>query len=102
LAFCGLLILLAVVLTALLGEVLAPRSPVAQQIRLRLKPPGFVDARSGQTLWLGTDHLGRDIFSRIIYGSRISLVVSLPAVAISAAISLAWTAGGVLVVGARA
>jgi peptide/nickel transport system permease protein len=89
LACCGLLILVAVVLMALLADALAPRSPVAQQIRLRLKPPGFVDARSGQTLWLGTDHLGRDICSRIIYGSRISLFVSLPAVALSAAIGLA-------------
>ena len=80
LACGGLLILLAVVLMALFAEALAPRSPVVQQIRLRLKPPGFVDARSGQTLWLGTDHLGRDICSRIIYGSRISLVVSLPPV----------------------
>jgi peptide/nickel transport system permease protein len=88
LAFCGLLILMAVVLMALLADAFVPRSPVAQQIRLRLKPPGFVDARSGQTLWLGTDHLGRDIFSRLIYGSRISLIVSLPAVAISAAIGL--------------
>ena len=50
----------------------------------RLKPPGFVDMRSGRTMWLGTDHLGRDILSRIIYGSRISLVVSLPAVILSA------------------
>jgi peptide/nickel transport system permease protein len=88
LACGGLLILLAVVLMALFAEALAPRSPVVQQIRLRLKPPGFVDARSGQTLWLGTDHLGRDICSRIIYGSRISLVVSLPAVATSAIIGL--------------
>ena len=77
LACGGLLILLTVILTALCAEVVAPRSPVAQQIRLRLKPPGFVDTRSGQILWLGSDHLGRDIFSRLIYGSRISLVVSL-------------------------
>jgi peptide/nickel transport system permease protein len=88
LAFCGLLILFTVTLMALFAAVVAPRSPVTQQLRLRLKPPGFVDTRSGQILWLGTDHLGRDILSRIIYGSRISLVVSLPAVALSAAIGL--------------
>jgi peptide/nickel transport system permease protein len=88
LALLGLAILLAVVILAVFAERLVPRSPVALQIPLRLKPPGFVDPRSGRTLWLGTDHLGRDIFSRIIYGSRISLMVSLPAVAISAAIGL--------------
>jgi peptide/nickel transport system permease protein len=88
LALLGLIIILAVVVLAVLAERLAPRSPVALQIPLRLKPPGFVDARSGQTMWLGTDHLGRDILSRIIYGSRISLMVSLPAVAISATIGL--------------
>ena len=76
LALLGLAILLAVVILAVLAERFAPRSPVALQIPLRLKPPGFVDPRSGQTLWLGTDHLGRDMFSRIIYGSRISLAVS--------------------------
>ena len=86
LAVLGLVIIVAVVALSLLAESLAPRSPVALRIALRLKPPGFVDPRSGQTMWLGTDHLGRDILSRIIYGSRISLMVSLPAVAISAAI----------------
>jgi peptide/nickel transport system permease protein len=88
LALCGLAMLLAVVGVAGLADAVAPRSPVAQQILLRLKPPGFVDPRSGQTLWLGTDHLGRDILSRVIYGSRVSLLVSLPAVAISATIGL--------------
>jgi peptide/nickel transport system permease protein len=88
LALLGLVIILAVLALALLAESLAPRSPVALQIALRLKPPGFVDPRSGRTMWLGTDHLGRDILSRIIYGSRISLMVSLPAVAMSAAIGL--------------
>jgi peptide/nickel transport system permease protein len=86
LALLGLVIIVAVVALSLLAESLAPRSPVALRIALRLKPPGFVDPRSGQTMWLGTDHLGRDILSRIIYGSRVSLMVSLPAVAISAAI----------------
>jgi peptide/nickel transport system permease protein len=88
LALLGLVIILAVLALAVLAESLAPRSPVALQIALRLKPPGFVDPRSGRTMWLGTDHLGRDILSRIIYGSRISLMVSLPAVAMSAAIGL--------------
>jgi peptide/nickel transport system permease protein len=85
-ALLGLVIILAVAALSLLAESLAPRSPVALRIALRLKPPGFVDPRSGQIMWLGTDHLGRDILSRIIYGSRISLMVSLPAVAMSAAI----------------
>lgn len=88
LALFGLAMLLAVVGVAVLADAVAPRSPVAQQILLRLKPPGFVDPRSGQTMWLGTDHLGRDILSRVIYGSRISLLVSLPAVTISATIGL--------------
>jgi hypothetical protein len=81
LAVIGLVIMMAVAGLALFAEHLAPRSPTAQQILLRLKPPGFKDPRSGKVAWLGTDHLGRDILSRIIYGSRVSLLVSLPAVA---------------------
>lgn len=88
LAGVGIVIILAVIALALLSPQLSPRSPLRQDIMVRLKPPGFVDPRSGQTLWLGTDHLGRDVLSRIIYGSRISLIVSLSAVIASAVIGL--------------
>lgn len=84
LALIGLGIILAVVAVALMADKLAPQSPIAQDIMLRLNPPGFINPRSGQTMLLGTDHLGRDVFSRIIYGSRISLIVSMPAVLASA------------------
>jgi peptide/nickel transport system permease protein len=88
LAVLGLLIMVTVAGLALLADRVAPRSPTAQQILLRLKPPGFKDPRSGRVAWLGTDHLGRDILSRIVYGSRVSLVVSLPAVAVSALLGM--------------
>jgi peptide/nickel transport system permease protein len=88
LAVAGLLIMAAVAGLALLADRIAPRSPTAQQILLRLKPPGFVDPRSGKVAWLGTDHLGRDILSRIVYGSRVSLIVSLPAVAVAALLGI--------------
>ena len=84
LAVIGLVIMATVSVLALLADRIAPRSPTSQQILVRLKPPGFVDPRSGAALWLGTDHLGRDILSRIIYGTRVSLAVSLPAVLASA------------------
>jgi peptide/nickel transport system permease protein len=80
LAVVGLLVMTAVVGLALFAPQIAPRSPTSQQILLRLKPPGSVDPRSGTVAWLGTDHLGRDLLSRIIHGSRVSLLVSLPAV----------------------
>ena len=88
LAAVGIVIILAAVAMALFAPYLAPHPPLKQDIMLRLKPPGFMDLRSGKTLWLGTDHLGRDVLSRIIYGSRISLIVSLSAVIASAAIGL--------------
>jgi peptide/nickel transport system permease protein len=88
LAVAGLLIMVTVAGLALAADLVAPRSPTAQQILLRLKPPGFRDPRSGQVAWLGTDHLGRDILSRIVHGSRVSLVVSLPAVAASALLGM--------------
>ena len=88
LAVIGLAIMVTVAGLALSADYIAPRSPTAQQILLRLKPPGFKDARSGRVAWLGTDHLGRDILSRIIHGSRVSLAVSLPAVAVSALVGM--------------
>jgi len=89
LAVTGLVIMVAVSLLALFADRIAPRSPVSQQILLRLKPPGFVDPRTKATMWLGTDHLGRDILSRIVYGARVSLAVSLPAVLASALLGVA-------------
>lgn len=88
LAVIGFLIMVSVAGLALAADYVAPRSPTTQHILLRLKPPGFKDPRSGQTAWLGTDHLGRDILSRIVYGSRVSLIVSLPAVAVSALLGM--------------
>lgn len=73
---------------ALFADQIAPRSPTSQQILLRLKPPGFTNPRTGAVAWLGTDHLGRDILSRIIHGSRVSLAVSLPAVVVSALLGM--------------
>jgi len=53
---------------ALLAPMLAPYDPLAQDLAVRLKPPS-------PEHWLGTDSLGRDIASRILYGARISLVI---------------------------
>ena len=69
LAMLGLAIVLGLVLMALLADVIAPYSPTEGDLRtLRLLPPSAAH-------WLGTDDQGRDILSRIIHGSRITLFV---------------------------
>jgi peptide/nickel transport system permease protein len=68
LAMVGLVVLVALLLLALLAPVLTSRSPVTQDLSARLQPPSA-------TYWLGTDELGRDIYTRILYGSRITLVI---------------------------
>jgi peptide/nickel transport system permease protein len=68
LAMTGLAVLVALPLIALSTPLLTDRSPVAQDLGQRLKPP------SAQ-YWLGTDELGRDIYTRVLYGSRITLVI---------------------------
>src|SRR4030095_12887160 len=88
LAVIGLLIMTSVAALALAADYVAPRSPTAQQILLRLKTHRFQAPRPGKGACLGTDPLGRDILSRIVYGSRISLTVSLPAVAVSALLGM--------------
>jgi peptide/nickel transport system permease protein len=55
-------------LCALLAPLLAPYDPLAQELGARLRPPS-------PEHWLGTDSLGRDIASRILYGARISLII---------------------------
>lgn len=73
-------ILCMLLLVALLAPVLAPYDPLAQDLYKRLQPPSIDH-------WFGTDDFGRDILSRIVYGSRISLRIGL------IAISLALTGG---------
>src|SRR5262245_32238313 len=66
------------VLTAIFADVLAPYDPLAPQPEIRLSPPSRAHL-------FGTDDIGRDVFSRIIYGARISLWVGLLAVGIGTA-----------------
>src|SRR5215471_16043141 len=63
------------VLTAIFADVLSPYDPLAAQPEIRLAPPSRAHL-------FGTDDIGRDVFSRVIYGSRISLWVGLLAVGI--------------------
>lgn len=65
-------------------ERLAPADPGDQTIAARLRPPGATVA--GMRYLLGSDHLGRDLLSRIVFGGRISLVMGLTAVAVSAGV----------------
>jgi len=68
----GAALVLFWVLVAIFAPVLAPQDPL-QSLQPFAKP-GTVFAKTGSTLWLGTDHLGRDILSRIIWGSRTVLI----------------------------
>jgi peptide/nickel transport system permease protein len=67
-------ILLAIVLMAVLAPVLAPHDPYEQDLFKRLLPPFWMDGTDPAHL-LGTDNLGRDYLSRLIYGAQISLLI---------------------------
>ena len=69
-AVAGLAIIVLLLLIAAFAPVIAPFDPIAQALDKRLMPPS-------STNWFGTDALGRDIFSRIVYGTRITLVIVL-------------------------
>jgi len=79
----GLICTLLVVLVAIFAPVLSPHDPAKQNIVHRLKPPFWADGGSMEYP-LGTDSLGRDILSRVIYGSRVSLFVGFTATFASA------------------
>jgi peptide/nickel transport system permease protein len=87
-------VLALVGLTALGAPWIAPHDPQNQVLERRLLPPAW-QARGTWAFPLGCDHLGRDILSRLIYGSRVSLLVGLTAVAISGllGVSLGLMAG---------
>ncbi|HKV46410.1 MAG TPA: ABC transporter permease [bacterium] len=82
-AWVGTAVLVGAGLVAGLAPHLVPMDPDAQDIVHRLLPPMTVS--TGHRFWLGTDQLGRDLLSRVIFGSRISLLVGFSAVALSAA-----------------
>jgi len=81
-AVFGLTVLLCIGGAALLAPQIAPWDPARQMLLKRLRPPMW-EARGLREHPLGTDHLGRDILSRILYGGRISLGVGLSAVTLS-------------------
>ncbi|MGV9802423.1 ABC transporter permease [Mycobacterium sp. NPDC003449] len=81
LALPALIVLALVVLCAVLAPVLSPFDPNAQDLLTRLSPPQWTGGHL-----LGTDNLGRDVLSRLIYGARISLFVGLAVALISGTI----------------
>ena len=81
-ALFGTTFLLVLVLAAVTADWIAPYDPNEQVLQDRLLPPTWSEDGVHEHI-LGTDHLGRDILSRMIYGSRVSLTVGILAVAIS-------------------
>ena len=81
-AVIGLAVVVAMVLCALLADVIAPYSPSEQYRDATLKPPSL-QAIGGHVFVLGTDPVGRDVLSRLIHGTRLSLVIGLVSVGLS-------------------
>jgi len=78
-ALIGMLILLLVTFIAIFGPWLAPFDPDRQNLLMRLRKPGM-PAQGDLTYWLGSDQLGRDVLSRLLYGARVSLLVGVAAI----------------------
>ena len=78
----------ALLLVAAAAPLLAPQDPIRQSLRGRLHPPTWSGA-DGRAHVLGTDHLGRDVLWRVIYGSRVSLVMGFAAVVVAGVIGSA-------------
>jgi peptide/nickel transport system permease protein len=76
-------ILIITILVGAFANFIVPFSPYSQQLDNRLKPPLWRD-RQDKIHLLGTDHLGRDVLSRVIYGIRVSLLIGILAVTVSA------------------
>src|SRR5512142_1735371 len=81
LAYAGAIFVIVLAAIAVAAPWLSPQDPLRQSLRARLVAP-TLDASDGHAHVLGTDHLGRDVLSRIIWGSRVSLVVGFSAVVV--------------------
>ncbi|GAS81555.1 MULTISPECIES: ABC transporter permease [Paenibacillus] len=78
----GAVLVLLVVLIAIGAPLLTSHDPAAVNPLNRLKPPAWLEGGTAE-YWLGTDNLGRDMWSRIVYGARVSLIVGMGAVIVS-------------------
>jgi len=85
LALVGGTVVLGLAVLAMLAPVLAPWDPYRPDMRKILEPPSAEH-------WLGTDHLGRDVLSRMLYGSRVSLAVGFVSVGIAALVGILFGA----------
>lgn len=82
----SLAVLLAFVAVALLAPLIAPHAPTTPNLLNRLQPPAWISGDA--THLLGTDHLGRDILSRLLFGTRVALIVGALGVMLAAAIGI--------------
>ncbi|TQE99863.1 MAG: ABC transporter permease [Spiribacter salinus] len=83
----GAIVVILLTLVAVLAPWLAPHDPYAQSLMTRMEPPVFMGGTWDHPL--GTDHLGRDYLSRLIYGARVSLLIGAVAALISGVIGTA-------------
>jgi peptide/nickel transport system permease protein len=92
--YLGFALVAVFLAVALVGPLIEPHDPLAQDVARRLRPPGYLDPRAGP-FWLGTDGLGRDILARLIAGARVSLLVGAGGATMSAVLgtALGLTAG---------
>jgi len=81
-AVAGLFIIAVFLISALLAPYISPGNPIETSLYDQLKPPVWHDAGTWKNI-LGTDDLGRDILSRLIYGARVSLVVAVISVGLA-------------------
>jgi peptide/nickel transport system permease protein len=79
-------IVLVTVLTAILAPLITPHDPYASSLLARLAPPAWEGG--SPTYFLGTDQLGRDLFSRLVFGTRVSLIVGVLSVIAAGAVGL--------------
>jgi ABC-type dipeptide/oligopeptide/nickel transport system permease subunit len=80
-AMLGLIVLGLYAVLAILAPWVTPHDPVAQNLIQSLETPS-------REFWMGTDHLGRDVFTRILYGTRISMLIGVAAVAVGMVIGV--------------
>lgn len=77
----GIVIVIFVLFVAAFGPYISPHDPGERNLQARFQAPGYSDEQG--TYWLGTDQIGRDILSRVIAGTRVSVIVGLASVFIA-------------------